>query len=111
MDLPAFIKNMPALDIPYPDDQVTTNAIRSETGLMVLFTFHKEVTLPPHAHKGQWGTVLAGSIDLTMNGEARTYGPGDSYDIPSGTEHAATVSSGTIALDIFEEPDRYAFRA
>ncbi|MEL6643516.1 MAG: cupin domain-containing protein [Pseudomonadota bacterium] len=111
MDLPDFIKTMPALDIPFPDDVVSTNAIRSKAGLMVLFTFHKDVTLPPHAHEGQWGTVLFGSLDLTMNGETRTYGPGESYNIPAGTEHAATVPAGTVALDIFEEPDRYPFRA
>ncbi|MEL6801187.1 MAG: cupin domain-containing protein [Pseudomonadota bacterium] len=111
MHLPAFITDMPALDIPFPEDVVTTNAIRSNHGLMVLFTFHKPVTLPPHAHKGQWGTVLAGTLELTMNGETRTYGPGESYTIPSGTEHAAAVPAGTIALDIFEEPDRYPFRA
>ncbi|MEL6517073.1 MAG: cupin domain-containing protein [Pseudomonadota bacterium] len=111
MHLPAFITDMPALDIPFPDNVVTTNAIRSNHGLMVLFTFHKPVTLPPHAHKGQWGTVLAGTLELTMNGETRTYGPGESYTIPSGTEHAAAVPAGTIALDIFEEPDRYPFRA
>ncbi|MEM9473929.1 MAG: cupin domain-containing protein [Pseudomonadota bacterium] len=110
MDLPAFIEQMPALEIPFPEDVVTTHAIRSDNGLMVLFKFHKDVTLPPHAHKGQWGTVLVGTLELTMNGETRVYGPGESYNIPAGTEHGATAPAGAIVLDIFEEPDRYPLR-
>lgn len=110
MPLPDFIRAMPALDLPFPDDTVTTNALRSEAGLVVFFMFHKEVDLPAHSHKGQWGTVIQGSIELSMDGTRRTYRPGESYFIPSGTVHAVRIPAGTIALDVFEEPDRYRLR-
>lgn len=111
MRLPDFIRAMPALDIPFPEEAVTTRALRSEAGLMVFFTFHQDVTLPAHSHKGQWGTVLEGELELTIDGEARIYRPGEAYSIPSGKVHAVKIKSGTVALDLFEEPDRYPLRA
>lgn len=111
MDLPDFIRAFPALDLPLPDSTLSTNAIRSEQGLGVFFTTHEDVTLPPHSHGAQWGTVLRGSVTLTMDGTSRTYGPGESYSIPAGTEHAAHVPAGSIVFDIFEEPDRYALKS
>ncbi len=110
MPLPDFIRAFPALDLPFPDDVVTTNVIRSESGLAVFFTFHKNFSLPEHSHKGQWGTVLEGSLELTISGETRTYRPGESYSIPSGAVHSAEVPAGTVVVDVFEEPDRYPLR-
>ncbi len=110
MQLPDFMMRFPALDLPIPEDIVTSRAVRSDRGLVVFFTFHKDFTLPPHSHKGQWGTVIHGQIKLTMNGDTRTYGPGDHYNIPSGVEHGAEITAGTVAMDVFEEPDRYPMR-
>ena len=111
MDLPNFIRNAGTLDLPLPDDLVTATGFRSEKGLVAFFVVHKDLTLPPHSHGAQWGTVLEGSITLTLDGVTKTYGPGESYDIPAGAEHGATVPAGSKLIDIFEESDRYAFRA
>ncbi|MDJ0860242.1 MAG: cupin domain-containing protein [Dinoroseobacter sp.] len=111
MPLPDFFETFPSLDLPFPDDVVTTKVVRSDTALAVFFQIHKDLNLPPHSHKGQWGTVIQGSLRLTMNDETRTYTPGDSYNIPSGTEHAAFLPAGTIVFDVFEEPDRYPLRS
>lgn len=110
MPLPDFIRTFPAIDLPLPDDVVRTNVLRSDAGLAVFFTFLKDVDLPAHSHKGQWGTVVEGSIELTMDGKTRTCRPGETYFIPSGTVHAVRIPAGTVALDVFEEPDRYPLR-
>jgi quercetin dioxygenase-like cupin family protein len=110
MPLPAFIRAFPALDIPYPDEAVSTSAIRSDAGLVVFFTFHKDVDLPAHSHKAQWGTVVEGEIELTIDGTTRVYRPGESYSIPSGAVHSVRIPAGTVAVDVFEEPDRYPLR-
>lgn len=107
MRLPAFIQSLPALDIPFPSDVVSSHAIRSDQGLAVFFTFHKDFELPPHAHGAQWGTVIAGELEFTIGGVTKTYRPGDSYDIPAGVEHGARVAAGTTVIDVFSEPDRY----
>lgn len=110
MDYPDFIQAFPALDVPFPDDVVRTRVIRSDSGLVVFFDFLKDVVLPPHSHKGQWGTVIEGEIELTIGGVTRVYRPGESYDIASGVEHGARVKAGTKVIDAFEEPDRYPIR-
>jgi quercetin dioxygenase-like cupin family protein len=107
MILPDFIRALPRLELPLPDDQVTANAVRSDQGLVVFFTFHKDTNLPPHAHKAQWGSVLSGTIELTIDGKSRTCSPGETYTIPSGAVHSVRIPAGTVVMDVFEEPDRY----
>ena len=111
MNLPACIDLMPAIDVPFPEDVVSTYAIRSDAGLVAFFRFHKDMHLPPHAHGAQWGTVIAGEIVFTIGGATRTYGPGDSYDIAAGVEHSARIRAGTLAVDVFAEADRYPLKA
>jgi quercetin dioxygenase-like cupin family protein len=108
---PSFIADFPALDVPFPEDVVQTNVIRSDAGLVAFFTFHKDMTLPPHSHDAQWGTVIEGEIVFTIGGETKTYRPGDSYSIPAGVEHGAEIKAGSRVIDVFEEADRYPIRA
>lgn len=111
MPLPSFLDDLPSLDLPFPEDVVSTNVVRSDTALLVFFRIHQDLTLPPHSHKGQWGTVLEGELRLTIDGQTRTYRPGESYDIPSGAEHSVFVPAGSVVVDLFEEPDRYPVKA
>ena len=111
MQFPEFMQAFPALDVPFPEDVVQSSAVRSVAGLVVFFTFLKDMELPPHAHKAQWGTVIEGELILTIGGETRTYRPGDSYSIPAGVEHGARVKAGSKVIDVFEETDRYPLRS
>lgn len=110
MPISDFLKALPGVDLPLPDSKVTTNALRSPQGLTVIFTVQEDIELPPHSHGPQWGTVLKGQLILTMQGETRTFHPGESYDIPGGVEHAVKVPAGSVLLDIFAEPDRYTLK-
>ena len=111
MNLPAFFDAMPALDVPFPEDVDSTHAVRSDAGLVAFLRFHKDMDLPPLSHGPQLGTVIAGEIVFTIGGETRSYGPGDSYDIPAGVEHGARIRAGTVAMDVFAEADRYPLKA
>ncbi|GAA6209938.1 hypothetical protein NBRC116601_32310 [Cognatishimia sp. WU-CL00825] len=111
MNFPDFIAKLPALDLPFSEDVVQSRAIRSDAGLTVFFTFFQDVEIPAHAHLAQWGTVIEGSIELTMLGETKTYRPGDHYAIEAGVEHAARIAAGTKAIDVFEEADRYPIKS
>jgi len=102
-----FMKAFPSIDVPFPQDVIETRVIRSDAGLVVFFTFVKEMRLPVHAHGAQWGTVVEGEIAFTIGREARIYCPADSYSIAAGVEHGAMIKAGTRAIDVFEEPDRY----
>lgn len=110
MPFPDFITALPALAVPFSTDVVLTSAIRSDKGLVAFFTFHKDLTLPMHAHGAQWGSVIEGEIVFTIGGVTRTYRPGDSYSIPAGVQHGAQIKAGTRVIDVFEEPDRYTLR-
>ncbi len=110
MPFPDFIMALPAIDVPFPEDVVQTAVVRSDDGLVVFFTFLKDMRLPMHSHGAQWGSVIEGEIVFTIGGQTKTYGPGDSYTIPAGVEHGATIRAGTRVIDVFEEPDRYALR-
>ena len=107
MSLPDFITAFTGISLPLPEGAVSTSAMRTEQGLAVFFTVHRDVTLPPHSHGDQWGTVLAGQLALTREGRTQVYAPGESYFIPAGQEHAASVPAGSVILDVFAEPDRY----
>ncbi|RYH12155.1 cupin domain-containing protein [Tropicimonas sp. IMCC6043] len=111
MKLPDFLMNLPSLDIDFPGDVVESRAIRSEDALLVFFIFHQEFALPPHSHGAQWGTVLAGEIELTIGDDVRRVRPGDSYDIPAGVVHSGKISAGTTVIDVFAENDRYPLKA
>jgi quercetin dioxygenase-like cupin family protein len=110
MPYPDFIKSFPSIDVPFPDDVVQTSVVRSEAGLVTLFTFLKDMQLPAHSQGAQWDTVVEGEIDSTIGGDTKVYKAGDSYSIPAGVKHEAFIKSGTRVIDVFEEADRYAIK-
>ncbi|MFZ7090266.1 cupin domain-containing protein [Primorskyibacter sp. 2E233] len=107
MTYPEFMRALPKLALPVPEDIVTANAVRSDQALVVYFTFHKDLDLPEHSHGPQWGTLIEGEIELTIGGVRRSYKRGESWDIPAGVPHSAKVKGGSLVMDVFAEPDRY----
>jgi quercetin dioxygenase-like cupin family protein len=111
MDYPDFMRGFPSLDIPYPEEVVSTNVIRSDAGLVVFFTVHQDVEIPEHSHGHQWGALFAGQIKLTVDGQTRNCNAGDTWDIPAGTLHSATLFAGSRLMDVFAEPNRYPIKS
>ena len=111
MKFPEFIQDLPALDLPFSDDIVQSRVVRSDGGLVVFFTFLQDVHLPAHSHLAQWGTVVTGRVEMTLNGVTEVKLAGDSWDIPSGVEHEVKIRAGSLVIDVFQEPDRYPIRA
>ena len=107
MELPEMITRLPEAELPFPSSSVKTSVLQSDNGQLVFFQILKDVELPAHSHKGQWGTVLEGQVELTIGGETRKHGPGSSYYIPAGVVHGAKIPAGAKIIEFFEEPDRY----
>ncbi|MCH8966811.1 MAG: cupin domain-containing protein [Planctomycetes bacterium] len=63
--------------------------------------------IPPHSHGEQWGIVVEGEMELTIDGKTQRYGPGDSYHIPAGVTHSATFLTHFRAIDVFADASRY----
>ena len=102
---PAWMQDVPRVDTPFAG--LEGRLLASPHGQAVFFRADKEFEVPPHAHGAQWGIVVTGRLHLTVDGEAETYEPGDTYDIPSGAEHSARLEAGTSVIDVFQDPDRY----
>jgi quercetin dioxygenase-like cupin family protein len=69
--------------------------------------FRKDVNLPEHTHAAQVGFVLAGIIELTIDGVIKQFGKGDIYHIPAGVKHSGKVYAGYSDITFFAETDRY----
>lgn len=110
MELPEIITRLPEINLAFPSTTVRTSLLQSEHGQLVFFQILKDVEIPAHSHKGQWGTVLEGQVELTVGGATRLHHPGSSYYIPAGVLHGAKLTAGTKLIEFFEEPDRYQVR-
>ena len=105
MYLPKEIKNNPEINVPVPG--IRGWKAGGTEGLVVFFEISPGSVLPEHSHCYQWGIVIDGEIELTIDGEARVYRKGDSYTIPEGVSHSGQIEKGCLAMDFFSDPNRY----
>ena len=102
---PAWIGDLPKVDTPF--EGLEGRLLSGPHGQTVFFLATRDLDVPPHSHGAQYGVVVAGRVELRVGGEERVLGPGDTYGIAEGEEHAARVGSGTALVEVFQEPDRY----
>jgi len=102
---PPAICTLPKANIPIDG---CTAYLAQETNNQILYMyFEKDVMLPEHSHKAQWGIVLEGQIELTANGHTKTYQKGDRYYIPENTVHSGRIFAGYADMTFFNEAHRY----
>jgi quercetin dioxygenase-like cupin family protein len=59
-------------------------------------------SVPTHTHPHeQFGYIIRGQLDLTLNDETVSLGAGDCYFIPSDAPHMFTAIGPTEAIDVF----------
>ena len=102
---PEPIRNLPQADVPF--DGIRAYLSEGDNHQIVFWEFAEETQVPEHSHEAQWGVVLAGKIDLTIDGVKRTYSKGDSYFVPKGAKHSATVYAGYADITFFNQKGRY----
>ena len=102
---PEPIQNLPQANIPI--NGINAYLSQSETHQVIFMEFECEIELPEHAHAAQIGIVLEGKIDLTIDGEKRTYIKGDRYYIPAGVKHSGRIYAGYADITFFDQHDRY----
>ena len=62
---------------------------------------HSEVPMHSHLHE-QAGTIVAGELEMTINGEKRLFKAGETYIIPGNVQHNAIAGDKPAqVLDIF----------
>jgi quercetin dioxygenase-like cupin family protein len=83
-------------------------------GEFVEMIFHLppgSVAPPPHTHPGlvESYEVLEGELDVMINGDWQTLGPGESASVPADTEHTFKNRSGAVvrARNVHRPPARF----
>lgn len=102
---PEIIKNLPDADIPFKG--VQGKILQGENNQAVFFVIEAIGEVAEHTHGAQWGVVFEGEMDLTINGQTKTYKKGDHYFIPAGVKHSANFKQRTQLMDFFEDKERY----
>jgi quercetin dioxygenase-like cupin family protein len=102
---PGIITNLPQADINW--DGIYGWTLTGEHGQVVFMKCDVRAEVGEHTHGEQFGFVLDGSAELTVEGKKITVQRGDAYHIPAGAVHSAVLSPGFKVVDVFEEPDRY----
>lgn len=81
---------------------LTGSVLTGKKGQAAFFQATQTVNVPEHAHQGQWGVVLEGTVELTIGGVLHVLKRGDSYSIPAGVPHSAVVHAGASFIDVWE---------
>ena len=92
-------------DIPLPGVRAWISQAKDHQ--VVFFDIDPTGEVPPHSHGEQWGVAIAGEMELTIDGQVRRYGPGDTFHIPAGAVHSARFLSHFRSIDVFADADRY----
>ena len=82
--------------------------LQADTRQLVFFEFEVDTKVPEHSHNYvQWGMVIDGKMELTINEKPRICKKGDEYVIPAGAKHFVRFLRRTRVMDFFSEKNRY----
>jgi quercetin dioxygenase-like cupin family protein len=78
-------------------------AVQGDHITLAVLDLAPDEVVPEHKHPNeQVGLVLKGQITMTIAGESRALGPGETYVIPGGVPHGASSGpDGCTVLDTF----------
>lgn len=102
---PAPVLRLPVVDISI--EGATAYLSQGEGHQILFMRFSEDAILPEHTHAGQWGVVLEGRIELTIDGVKQVYRKGDRYYIPEGVKHSGRIFAGYADITYFDQADRY----
>ncbi|MFW9819446.1 MAG: cupin domain-containing protein [Candidatus Thorarchaeota archaeon] len=102
---PEPILKLPRADIPI--DGLKAYIAQGEHFQILCMEFTKDVVIEEHFHENQWGIVLEGQIDLTIDDKEFVLKKGDRYFIPKGVKHSAKIYKGYADITYFNQKDRY----
>jgi len=102
---PEIITNLPEAEIPI--EGLRSHLLQGQNQQIVFMSFEKDVEVPEHCHEAQWGVVLDGETELTIDDRKHRLDKGDTYFIPKDVQHSAKIKKGYKDLTLFNQKDRY----
>ncbi len=106
---PEVITLLPEADIQLKG--IRAWVLQGEKHQLVFFEMKTSVQVPEHYHSyAQWGIMIEGKMELTINGETRICENGDEYVIPAQAKHSAKFLEKSRVIDFFSERNRYRTR-
>ncbi len=102
MPLPEPVKRLPKGSLAGADVYIHDDG-RTQVLFFEIPLGHAPVTVPPHSHDVEWGVVVEGAIDMTIEGRTERHGPGSTHFIPAGAVHSFTFQPGTVSIHYFVE--------
>jgi len=104
VEFPQFIQQLPRPDSPFAID---ARIVPSDHVLTMFYSMHDDLEIPEHRHGPQWGVVLAGTLEMEIEGVVTRYGVGDTYYVGDDVPHIARVTAGYQGIDVFADAHRY----
>lgn len=103
---PEVITLLPEADIQLKG--VRAWILQGEMQQLVFFEIESSAQVPEHSHDySQWGIMIDGKMELTIEGKARICKKGDEYVIPAQAKHCARFLRESRVIDFFSERNRY----
>lgn len=103
---PKVITDLPEADIQYKG--VRGWIAQGESHQIVFFEIEPLGEVSEHSHdSSQWGIVVEGKMELTIEGKTKICEKGNEYFIPAHAKHSAKFLSKFRAVDFFGEKMRY----
>lgn len=102
--------NLPEADIKF--EGVKGWISQGKNHQVVFFEIESSSEVPEHSHDTpQWGIVVEGKMELTINDGTKIYEKGDEYLIPTHVKHSAKFLKRCRVIDFFGEKTRYKTKA
>ena len=102
---PEPITKLPEVDMPFSNYEAYLS--QGENHQIIFMQFNEDIDLSEHSHESQWGVVLDGKIELTIDGVKNTYTKGDRYFIEKDVKHSGKIYAGYADMTFFNQRDRY----
>ncbi|HXX87140.1 MAG TPA: cupin domain-containing protein [Candidatus Acidoferrum sp.] len=103
---PEVIMRLPEADIQIKG--VKAYILQGEQHQLAFFEMEPSALVPEHQHDyDQWGMIIEGKMELTIDNETKTCKTGDEYVIPAQAKHRAKFLIKSRVMDFFSEKDRY----
>ncbi len=86
---PDVITNLPEAEVTCQGSKAWI--LQAESMQMVFFEFQEGGRVTDHDHSySQWGMVIDGTMELTVNGKPKMFRKGEEYLVPAGAIHSAS---------------------